>query len=248
MTNPGRISVVIPVLNTEQYLGEAIESVLAQGSELLEILVVDDGSTDGSASVAASFGDPVRVIRQENAGPAAARNRGIRATRGDYVAFLDADDTFTAEKFALQAARLDNHPEIDIVIGQRRYMVLEFREDAAPPFSAYRADHLTLQFGACLFRREVFDRVGLLDESMQMCEDWDWFMQARESGIPLMLHRDIVLIQRVHTGNITRQREAGAQFTLHMMRRSLARRRHGGVAAASLPPLSAFLETEDASQ
>jgi glycosyltransferase involved in cell wall biosynthesis len=80
--NTGRVSVVIPVFNSEQFLGEAIESVLVQGDEVLEVLVVDDGSTDGSAAVAERFGEPVRVIRQDNRGPAAARRHGYNQRTG----------------------------------------------------------------------------------------------------------------------------------------------------------------------
>jgi glycosyltransferase involved in cell wall biosynthesis len=241
----GRISVVIPVFNTEQFLGDAIASVLIQGDGLLEVIVVDDGSTDGSAAIAEGFDDPVRVIRQSNAGPGAARNRGVEAARGEYITFLDADDTYTSDKFGLQIRRLDGHSGVDIVIGRQRYLMLEGDIGGEPQLSEFHDDHLSLQLGACLFRQHVFNRVGLLDESMRMCEDWDWFMRAREAGIPLLLHRHVVLNQRVHTTNITRQREAGARFTLQMMRRSLARRREAGGAASSLPPLSTFLESED---
>ena len=242
MTDSPRISVVVPVYNTERFLAEAIDSVLSQGADSLEVLVVDDGSTDGSASVAERFGSPVRVIRQANAGPAAARNRGIAAARADYLAFLDADDLYSPDKFALQSDRLDRHPAVDVVVGQRQYLMLGGIDAGDPGFSQHHDDHLSLQFGCCLFRRRVFDRVGPLDESMPHCEDWDWFMRAREAGVGLLLHRDVVLHQRIHTGNITRQREAVSRFTLEMVRRSLARRRRGLGAATSLPPLATFFE------
>lgn len=244
MTSAPRISVVIPVFNTERFLGDAIASVHAQGEKSLEVIVVDDGSTDGSAAVAERFGNPVRVIRQANAGPAAARNRGIAAARADYLAFLDADDLYSADKIAVQADRLDRHPEVDIVVGQLEYLMLGGADGSEPGFSPHDDDHLSLQLGCCLFRRRVFDRVGLLDESMRLTDDWDWFMRAREAGIPLLLHRDVVLHQRIHTDNITRHREAGARETLELVRRSLARRRAGLGGAASLPPLATFFEPE----
>lgn len=101
-----RISVVIPVFNGERFLGEAIRSVLSQTLPPYEVLVIDDGSTDGSASLAESFGPPVRVIRQDNRGEAAARNRGIECAKGDWVAFLDCDDVWKPEKLALQSTFL----------------------------------------------------------------------------------------------------------------------------------------------
>ncbi|MGQ9503351.1 MAG: glycosyltransferase family 2 protein [Thermogutta sp.] len=103
-----RISVVIPVFNGERFLAEAIRSALAQTLPPYEILVVDDGSTDESAELAESFGPPVRVLREENRGEAAARNCGIEAARGDWIAFLDCDDVWKPEKLALQAAFFAN--------------------------------------------------------------------------------------------------------------------------------------------
>lgn len=244
MTDAPRVSVVIPVFNTARFLADAIASVLAQGEENLEIIVVDDGSTDGSAAVAERFGNPVRVIRQANAGAAAARNRGIAAARANYLAFLDADDLYSPDKFALQTDRLDRHPEVDIIVGRLEYLMLGGTDGGDPGFSPLLDDHLSLQLGCCLFRRRVFDRVGLLDESMRISDDWDWFMRAREAGVPLLLHRNVVLHQRIHTDNITRQREAGARETLELMRRSLARRRAGSGDATSLPPLATFSEPE----
>ena len=247
MNRAPRISVVIPVFNGEEFLGAAIESVLAQAELALEILVVDDGSTDESAAVAQRFGDPVRVLRQPNSGHVAARNRGLAAARGSYITSLDADDLYSPDKFTLQAARLDSRPDIDMVIGQLSYLLADGTQaDSNERFSEHLDDdHLSLSFGGCLFRRRVLERVGLPDETMRFCDDWDWFMRAREARIPLLVHRHVVLHQRLHAGNMTRQREESAQFILEMMRRSVARRRIGFGVAASLPPLATFLEPED---
>jgi glycosyltransferase involved in cell wall biosynthesis len=241
-----RVSVVVPVHNGERLLGEAIASVLAQEEDDLEILVVDDGSTDGSAAVAEQFSEPVRVLRRENGGPAAARNTGLAAACAEIVAFLDADDLYAPDKLALQLDRLERRPDVEVVIGQRRYLMLQEAGDETLRFADHHDEHLSLQLGCALFRRRVFDRVGPLDETMEMGEDWDWFMRAREASVPLLLHRHVVLQQRIHTGNITRQRETATRLTLEMMRRSLARRRADGqTAPPSLPPLASFLEPEE---
>lgn len=236
-----RISVVMPVFNGASFIGDAITSILAQAERPLEIVVVDDGSTDDSSEIAESFGETVRVIRQANSGHVAARNRGFAAVRGEYVTSLDADDLFGPDKFALQAGRLDRRPDIDIVLGEMSYLRPDGGEDG---FTEHFDDNVALSFGACMIRRQVFERIGLPDETLRYCDDWDWFMRAREARVPFLLHRHVVLRQRLHAGNMTRDQEAGARFTLEMMRRSLARRRGRG-AAGSLPPLASFLEPED---
>lgn len=252
----GRVSVVIPVFNTEQYLGEAIESVLIQGEALREIVVVDDGSTDGSSAVARRFGNPVRVIRQQNRGPAAARNLGLATVRCEYVAFLDADDLYSPDKFALQIPRLDRRPDVDIVIGQLSrshlhedgvdHSLTDHSDTLHPlPMANWSGWNGLPSFTTGIFRRRVFDRVGLPDESMLQAEDWDWFLRAREAGVVLLLHRHVVLNYRQHKGNITRDRKAAAGFVLQAIGRSLARRRRSGDATTPLPPLSDFFETEE---
>lgn len=245
MTGTPRISVVIPVFNGEQFLSEAISSVLAQNEDSLEIIVIDDGSTDRSAAVAEGFGPPVRVLRQTNSGHVAARNRGIRTARADYITFLDADDLWVLDKLALQVSRLDRNPNVDIVIGQLSYLRRGAEGADSEADSEQFDDHLSLSFSASMFRRRAFDRIGLLDESLPFCDDWDWFMRARETDVPLLIHRHVVLQQRLHEGNMTRQREVGNRFVIEVMRRSLARRRAGTAATNSLPPLRNFLEPED---
>jgi glycosyltransferase involved in cell wall biosynthesis len=109
---PVRISVVIPAYNKERWLGRAIDSVLSQERPADEILVVDDGSTDRTEQVAAGYGGKIRYIRQENSGPSAARNAGIAAAAGSWIAFLDADDQWLPEKLKLQTLHLNRHPNL----------------------------------------------------------------------------------------------------------------------------------------
>jgi len=109
------VSVIVPTFDRAATLGAAIDSVLAQTHPEVEVVVVDDGSTDGSAEVLAGYGDRIVVRRTANRGPAAARNEGMRAARGEYLAFLDSDDLYVEDKLAMQAAVLDAHPDLAMV-------------------------------------------------------------------------------------------------------------------------------------
>ena len=230
------VSVIIPVFNGERFLREAVQSVLDQGDSSAEIIVVDDGSTDGTATVARSFAETVRYLHQTNQGPAAARNRGIEHARGSLLAFADADDLWPANKLDLQLSYLLQDPEIDIVLGriqQVRMLETVTEEFAEPAFS--------VNLGSAIIRKSVFDRVGLFDETMRYSEDVDWFMRAREAGARIVTIDAITLLYRQHEQNMTRGKSTSELNVLKALKRSLDRRREGtGVAAAlpSFPPRS----------
>ena len=131
------VSCIIPVYNGADFLAEAVTSVLAQRHPALEVVVVDDGSTDDTPRVAASFGERVRYVRQDNAGPAVARNTGLAKTRGELVAFLDADDRWHETKLARQAAVLEAQPELDYLVA----LVQNFWSDVAEAEREQVRDH-----------------------------------------------------------------------------------------------------------
>ena len=116
------VSVITPVYNGARHLVDAVTSIERQDYEPLEIIVVDDGSTDETPDVIAELGDRVRAFRQDNAGPAAARNRGLAEARGELLAFCDADDTWPDGKLDLQVGRLQQDPELDVVLGRVQYV------------------------------------------------------------------------------------------------------------------------------
>jgi len=115
--NQSLVSVIIPVYNCERYLAEAIESVIIQNYRPIEIIVIDDGSTDGSADVAKKFGQAARYCFLQHSGISAARNRGIDLAHGTFIAFLDADDIWVQNKLALQMAVFGKKPDLDMVFG-----------------------------------------------------------------------------------------------------------------------------------
>jgi glycosyltransferase involved in cell wall biosynthesis len=226
------VSVIIPVYNGEYFLGEAVKSVLAQKHRPLEIIVVDDGSTDGTARVAACLGDHVRYIHQSNRGPASARNTGLQNARGSFVAFLDADDLWSEDKLTLQLGLLDRDPDAGFALGYTQIRVVRLTEAGEAVYVDSGAAWPALSMGGTLIRRETFDRVGMFDEEQAFAEDVEWLLRARDRGVPVTRHDDVIQIYRKHGGNMTGRVEEGHGYFVRAVKRSLERRGHG---AAPIP-------------
>ncbi len=242
MSDEPLISIVVPAYNAEAFVADAIGSILAQNHRPLEVIVVDDGSTDDTAAIVAGFGG-VRLHRQANAGPPVARNRGLDLASGEFVSFLDADDLFEPDMIERQLPRLRNNSAVDVVLGGLRHFEQTSATAGPPRGEPVPSDELlTLQLSCGLFRRAVFEQVGRFDPDLRQCDDWDWFMRARELGVGLLLHRDVVVNHRLHDANITRDRAAVTRYQAMVFKLSLQRRRARGRIAAALPPLHTFME------
>ena len=222
--NTDLISVIVPVYNGEVFLADAIGSILKQGCYPLEIIVVDDGSTDGTAAVVRRFSETTRYIYQNNSGPPSARNTGLKAAGGNLIAFLDADDLWPDGTLKFQLSLMAQHPNADIVIGLKRFENLGNYRKTADTDIASSKTMLSLNLASALFKRHVFDAIGLFDSSLRHCDDWDWFMRAREQGIALFLHNRTTLIQRRHEHNLTNNVKEGNEFVLKMLKKSIDRR------------------------
>jgi len=122
------LSAIVPTYNAAGFLAEAIESIRWQTYQPVEIIVVDDGSTDDTAEVVRGLGGEIRYVEQANAGPAAARNRGLELAQGELIAFLDADDRWPRDKLEIQVPRLLGNPELDLVLGRIQYVDLGARK------------------------------------------------------------------------------------------------------------------------
>ncbi len=190
------ISCIIPTRNGERFLRTAIESVLVQAWRPLEIVVVDDGSSDRSVEIAASFGDPVRVVSHPMANPVRARNYGMQVARGDFFCFLDHDDLYAPDKLSLQMAAFEESPALDVCVG----MVQRFRElpgagrDLDPPVAGY----LTI---AMLARSRAFGRVGPLNPDNFHSDSAEWFLRARQLGMSIRLLPQTLVYHRDHDTN-----------------------------------------------
>jgi glycosyltransferase involved in cell wall biosynthesis len=216
------VSVVIPVYNGEKFVARAINSVLAQTVPVLEVIVVNDGSKDGTSEVLAGFAAPVRVISIPNGGVANARNTGIRAARGEWVAFLDADDIWFPEKIAHQLAGLKACPDV-------AFSFCSFKQRVPAPGQAI--DHLADRFkarlglnfdapltrqplavlieanivGTCsnvILRRTLLDKVGLFNANYRQAEDYDLWLRCA-MATPFLVQSACLLEKVTHGDNLT---------------------------------------------
>jgi glycosyltransferase involved in cell wall biosynthesis len=186
--------VIIPTFNRAGCLAEAVDSVREQDYRDFELIVVDDGSTDGTAGILARYGHTVRVLRQENRGVSAARNRGIAAARGALIALLDSDDLWLPRKLSVQVAYFDRHPralicqteEIWVRNGRRVNPRRRHRKPEGMIFEP-SLELCLVSPSAVMARRELFAEVGLFDETLPACEDYDlWLRVARRHPFGLI--------------------------------------------------------------
>lgn len=212
------VSVIVPVYNGARFLAATLQSILDQDYRPLELIVVDDGSTDQSGEIAKSFSE-VRYFHQENAGVATARNTGLAAARGEFVAFLDADDLWEPHKLTLQVEYHDTHPETDYSFVR----LINFLEPGIEKPWWLRDDQLEVgqpEYSpvTMLAHRSVFDRVGLFDVSFKVGEDTDWFSRAKDVGLNVGFISDVGVRRRIHDANLSYEKPS---IRLHVLAKIL---------------------------
>jgi glycosyltransferase involved in cell wall biosynthesis len=230
--SPPLISVTMPVWNGARHLAAAIESVLAQSYRPLQLIVVDDGSTDESAEIAARYeSEGVTVLRQDNQGTAAARNRGLAAARGELLAHLDADDVWPVRSLESRAAALAADPRADVAHG----WVEEFYSDELDAGERQRlreprrplAGHL---IQSLLMRRPAQERVGWFDATLRAGQDLDWLLRAREAALRFVEIPEVVVRRRLHATNKGRRQPELARQRCRILKAALDRRRAAAAA------------------
>jgi len=230
---PPLISCIVPVYNGERYLRQALDSILTQTYRPLEIIVADDGSTDGTAAVVTRYGDQIHYIRQDNSGAPAVRNLGLRVAHGEFVAFLDADDLWHPEKLQRQIARFAERPELDLCVTHLQNFWIPELEKEKARFQDHRLAGVLPGYvtQTLLARRSAFEKVGLFNASLKVGDPADWFLRARERGLVAEMLTDMLVYRRMHESNMsmqagTRRMTSSMQdAVLQVVKASLDRRR-----------------------
>ena len=227
----GSTSVIIPVRNGERLVGEAIASALAQLGAVDEIVVVDDGSTDRTRGVVEATTDPrVRLVSSGGRGVSAARNVGIGVAGGDFVAFLDHDDTWPDLRHATMSGVLRDKPGIDAVFGR---MLVKFEEGSQlnDRMAAMDGKHVGVaSVGTGLFRKAIVDRVRGFDEELHFGEDVDFYLRLMESGMQVELCEIDGLLYRRHASNCSNDLHAMERGMSDVLMRRIRRMRQRGAA------------------
>ena len=220
------ITCIMPTRNGERFLALAIGSLVAQTWRPLEIIVVDDGSTDRSVEIARSFGNPVRVVSHPVANPVLARNRGLEIASGDFVSFLDHDDLSIPEKLAMQMAAFTQDPTLDVCVGMVQRFSQAAPESAITPVGAAVPGYLTITM---LARRQAFERVGPLNPVNFHSDSAEWFLRARACGIAVRLLPETLVYHRDHDDNRSlRYGDRSRAEFLRLLKSKLDTERTGG--------------------
>lgn len=224
MTMPP-ISIIIPCFNAAKYIHAAIESILTQFYPNIEIIVIDDGSTDASAPIIQSFGTAVHYLYQPNGGAAAARNIGLRQAMGSWIGFLDADDLMMPNTLSVLATAIQSTADARLFWGK---MTIQYEENH--PVIPFRfggtAAHL-VQLGTMWCKKDVFEQVGWFDSTTQPAEDMDWFKRVLDAPIPIHKLEHVCLTYRRHAHNLTGLSNfTDAKLFLTILKKSMDRKRN----------------------
>lgn len=219
------VSVIIPIYNNERYLRETIATIFNQDYRPFEVIAVDDGSTDQSASIIQSYPD-IHYVYQHNQGPGGARNTGVHVARGEYIAFLDADDLWATDKLSKHVCYMEANHYIGYTIA---HLLMFLTKGAQKPHwqkeeFLHRAVPSYLPSGLVV-RRATLEKVGKFDPSLINADDGDWFFRANDMKIPMAILPDVLLYRRIHEANLSHNLAGTNKSLLETVRRSIARKR-----------------------
>jgi glycosyltransferase involved in cell wall biosynthesis len=213
------VSAILPAFQAEAFLEETLRSIFAQDYAPFEVVVCDDGSTDRTPEILAAHPE-LRMIRQPNTGPAAARNAAAAASQGELLALFDADDLWPPTRLTVQSNHLENHPNLGCVLGRQEWIVPPPWDTRDPVYG----DVDGIPFNSMMVRRSVFEDVGGFDESFVHGEDRDFLFRLRERGIAIAVIPEVVVYRRFHGDNLTLSAPSTSPM-LRSLRQKLERER-----------------------
>jgi glycosyltransferase involved in cell wall biosynthesis len=217
--NAALVSVVMAVYNGERFLKDALESLYAQDYDPFEVILVDDGSSDSTPEIAQAF--PLTYARQENQGPAAARNTALTRARGEFVAIFDGDDLLPPNRLTVQAGYLAENPEVSVVLGRQEWI-------DPPPWLTRDPVYGELDgipLPSAVFRRSALDDVGGFDPTFRTSEDMDLLIRLRERNHKIVVLPDLVLYRRFHGENLSHVGRPAKDPILRSLKAKLDRER-----------------------
>lgn len=221
----GLVSIIIPVYNGARFLPAAIRSVLDQIYRSFEIIVVDDGSEDGSGDVSRSFPE-VLYHRQDKRGDTVARNAGVELSHGQFIAFLDADDLWTPNKLSLQVAFHLKNPNVGYSLtGEKIFLEPNTEQPKWLKTEILMNPHPSYAPSALMVCKDVFDRVGGFDTSYEIASDADWLLRAKDAGISSGRLPETLLLKRIHGDNLTYQQATIRKELMKSFKASADRRK-----------------------
>jgi glycosyltransferase involved in cell wall biosynthesis len=222
------VSIIVPCYNSSRFIRTALDSIFQQSYSNYEIIVVNDESTDDTEAILLSYWDRINYVKRKNGGPSAAKNSGLEIAQGDFITFLDHDDTFAPNKLEIQVKCLQENVDALACIGKSHYV---FSEGATPDLVIFPDDTHEVHnylLGSMLFRKEVFEKYGLFNENLIYAEDIDLVNRLRENQEKMVVINEVTLHYSMHSSNLTKNRMDTAQGMIKALKLSLDRRRKEG--------------------
>ncbi len=219
------ISVIIPTYNTELYLEEALESIQNQDYPNIEIIVVDDGSTDNTAEILKKY--DVQYYYQKNNGVSSAMNSGFELAKGEYIASLDADDLWNSNKLSLQMKMFEEDSNLEIVFCHVKQFVCPKINLLDTQLSISKDKAIMKGFSsiAMLIKEESFKKIGNFNESYKYGDFIEWFGRAQDKNVKYTIHDNILAYRRIHKSNMTKNKADARQDYLRIVKEIIARKR-----------------------
>jgi len=223
-----KVSVIIPTYNRFSFLVESIESVLSQTFSDFELIIVDDGSSDGTGKVREIYRDRIKYIYQENSGASSARNSGIQASKSEYICFLDSDDLWEKEKLDIQVNFLDKNFAYDVCYTDEIWIRNGVRVNPKKTHKKYSGMIYDKCLPLCIIspssvmmRREIFDRVGLFDESLPVCEDYDMWLRISKDYPVFFIEKKLIIKRGGHSDQLSHRYWGNDRFRIKALLKML---------------------------